>query len=80
TKIVVVTNLARAIEKLKQLGVWMIGLAGEADDSLYSMKLVDSVAIVAGAEVSGMRQRTKAIVNQRVFCKTHKRYHNKIFK
>lgn len=60
TKIVVVTNLARAIEKLKQLGVWIIGLAGEANDSLYSMNLADSVAIVAGAEGSGMRQRTKA--------------------
>ncbi|MDE5014416.1 23S rRNA (guanosine(2251)-2'-O)-methyltransferase RlmB, partial [Francisella tularensis subsp. holarctica] len=53
TKIVVVTNLARAIEKLKQLGVWIIGLAGDADDSLYSMNLVDSVSIVAGAEGSG---------------------------
>ncbi|MDE4944812.1 23S rRNA (guanosine(2251)-2'-O)-methyltransferase RlmB, partial [Francisella tularensis subsp. holarctica] len=66
-------NLARAIEKLKQLGVWIIGLAGEEDDSLYSMNLVDSVAIDAGAEGSGMRQRTKAIVNPRVFCYTHKR-------
>lgn len=35
TKIVIVTNLARAIEKLKKLGVWIVGLASEADDSLY---------------------------------------------
>ncbi|MDE5019020.1 23S rRNA (guanosine(2251)-2'-O)-methyltransferase RlmB, partial [Francisella tularensis subsp. holarctica] len=28
----------------------------------------DSVAIVAGAEGSGMRQRSKAIVYPRVFC------------
>ncbi|MFV9985214.1 MAG: 23S rRNA (guanosine(2251)-2'-O)-methyltransferase RlmB [Francisella endosymbiont of Hyalomma asiaticum] len=60
TKIVIVTNLARAIEKLKKLGVWIVGLASEADDSLYAMNLTDPVAIVAGAEGSGMRQRTKA--------------------
>ncbi|AXA34055.1 23S rRNA (guanosine(2251)-2'-O)-methyltransferase RlmB [Francisella adeliensis] len=60
TKIVVATNLARAIEKLKKAGVWIIGLAGEADESLYSMNLKDSVAIVAGAEGSGMRARTKS--------------------
>ena len=60
TKIVIVTNLARAIEKLKKLGVWIVGLAGEADDNLYAMNLADPIAIVAGAEGSGMRQRTKA--------------------
>lgn len=60
TKIVVVTNLARAIETLKKAGVWIIGLAGEADESLYAMNLKDSIALVAGAEGSGMRQRTKA--------------------
>ncbi|API87285.1 23S rRNA (guanosine(2251)-2'-O)-methyltransferase RlmB [Francisella uliginis] len=60
TKIIVVTNLARAIEKLKEQGVWIIGLAGEADESLYDMNLSDSIAIIAGAEGSGMRQRTKA--------------------
>ena len=59
TKIVIVTNLVRAIEKLKKLGVWIVGLAGEADDSLYTMNLADPIAIVAGAEGSGMRQRTK---------------------
>lgn len=60
TSIVVVTNLVRAIEKLKKLGVWIIGLAGEASESLYDMNLSDPIAIVAGAEGSGMRQRTKA--------------------
>ena len=60
TKIVTVTNLARAIELLKKNGVWIIGLAGEADESLYAMNLKDSIAIVAGAEGSGIRQLTKA--------------------
>ena len=60
TKIVVATNLARSIEILKKNGVWVTGLAGEASESLYDMTLNDSVAIVAGAEGSGMRQRTKS--------------------
>ncbi|APC97647.1 23S rRNA (guanosine(2251)-2'-O)-methyltransferase RlmB [Francisella frigiditurris] len=59
-KIVVVTNLSRAIEKLKEQGVWVIGLAGEADESLYDMNLQDSIALVAGSEGKGMRQKTKA--------------------
>ncbi|MDE4969940.1 23S rRNA (guanosine(2251)-2'-O)-methyltransferase RlmB, partial [Francisella tularensis subsp. holarctica] len=33
-----------------------------------SMNRVDSVAKVAGADGSGKRQRTKAIVKPRVFC------------
>ena len=59
-KIVIATNLARSIEILKKQGVWVVGLAGEASDSLYQMSLKDSIAIVAGAEGKGMRRRTKA--------------------
>ena len=60
TKIVIVTNLARAIEKLQKLGVWIIGLAGEVNETLYDMNLKDSIALVAGSEGKGMRQKTKA--------------------
>ncbi len=59
TKIVVVTNLARSMEKLKKEGVWLVGLAGEATDNLYDMNLSDSIALVAGSEGKGMRQKTK---------------------
>ena len=31
-KIAEVVNIARAIDELKELGVWTVGLAGEADD------------------------------------------------
>lgn len=58
--IVVVTNLSRAIEKLKKKNIWVVGLAGEADEYLYNMDLADSVAIVLGSEGSGMRQKTKS--------------------
>ena len=61
TKIVVVTNLARAIEKLKKEGVWIVGLAGETTETLYEMNLCDSIALVLGSEGKGMRQQTKNI-------------------
>ncbi len=60
TKIIVVTNLVRAMETLKKQGVWIIGLAGEANESFYEMNLKDSIAVVVGAEGSGMRARLKA--------------------
>ncbi len=54
-----VTNLARTLEKLKELGIWLYGAAGEADQSLYQVDLSGPVAIVMGAEGSGLRRLTK---------------------
>lgn len=54
-----VTNLARALEKLKQLGIWVIGTAGEADSDLYQSNFNLPVAIVMGSEGKGLRKRTR---------------------
>ncbi len=54
-----VTNLARALEILKEMGVWIYGAAGEATDSLYSTKLTGPLAIVMGAEGDGLRRLTR---------------------
>jgi len=54
-----VTNLARAMDSLKQLGVWMIGTSDKADQSLYQQNLVGAIALVMGAEGSGLRQLTE---------------------
>jgi 23S rRNA (guanosine2251-2'-O)-methyltransferase len=53
-----VTNLARAMEKLKELGVWLVGTADEATQSLYDMDLKGPSGIVMGAEGEGMRRLT----------------------
>lgn len=57
--VVRVTNLARTLEKLKQAGVWLVGLAGEADKSLYEMDLKGSIGIVMGGESDGLRRLTR---------------------
>ena len=54
-----VTNIARTIEQLQQLGCWVAGLAGEAEQTLYDLDLKGPTAIVMGAEGDGMRRLTK---------------------
>jgi 23S rRNA (guanosine2251-2'-O)-methyltransferase len=54
-----VTNLARTLDSLKERGIWIVGTDGEARDSLYSVDLKRPVALVLGAEGSGMRRLTK---------------------
>lgn len=54
-----VTNLARAMDVLKQQGVWIYGAAGEASESLYSLDCKTSIALVMGAEDKGMRHLTR---------------------
>jgi len=53
------TNLARALRSLKDAGVWLTGLAGDADKSLYEMDLKGPVALVLGSEGEGMRRLTR---------------------
>lgn len=53
-----VTNLARAMDKLKDLGVWLVGTADEATKSIYEVDLKGPVGIVMGAEGEGLRRLT----------------------
>lgn len=53
------TNLARAMETIKQAGVWVYGAAAEATDVLYQLPLTSSVALVMGAEGHGLRRLTQ---------------------
>ena len=54
-----VTNLSRSIKTLQDSGVWVIGTAGEATQSLYECKLQGPIALVMGAEGKGMRRLTR---------------------
>ena len=49
-------NLARFLEELKQLGVWVYGTQPEATKLIYQADFSRSVALVIGAEGSGMRR------------------------
>lgn len=54
-----VTNLVRAMEILKDQGIWLYGAAAEAEQSLYQADLSGPVAIVLGAEGTGLRRLTR---------------------
>ncbi len=49
-------NIARAIEELKELGVWTIGLAGDATEKYDDVDFTLPTAIVLGAEGTGLRR------------------------
>jgi 23S rRNA (guanosine2251-2'-O)-methyltransferase len=55
-RIATVVNIARAIEDLKEAGVWTIGLAGEAPEPYFAVDLTAPTALVLGAEGSGLRR------------------------
>jgi 23S rRNA (guanosine2251-2'-O)-methyltransferase len=57
--VVSVTNLARTLRAIKDAGVWVYGLDGEAKTSLYSVDLKGNVALVLGGEAEGMRRLTR---------------------
>ena len=54
-----VTNLARTLRKLKETGIWLVGTAGEATQTLYEADLKGPLGIVMGAEGQGMRRLTR---------------------
>ena len=64
--VVRVTNLARCLKSLQQQGVWIYGLAGETETSLYSIDLRGNVALVLGAEGDGLRRLTREHCDQLV--------------
>ena len=55
-KIAEVVNIARALEDLKQAGVWTVGLAGDAPKRYDEIDLTLPTAVVVGAEGSGLRR------------------------
>lgn len=64
--LVQVTNLSRTMKALQEMGIWIIGTAGETDTCLYDVKLAGPMALVMGAEGKGMRRLTRENCDQLV--------------
>ncbi len=64
TPFIAVTNLSRTLRQLRDLGVWIFGLDGEATSQLYSADLTAPTALVLGAEGEGMRRLTREHCDQ----------------
>ena len=54
-----VTNLARSLNELKDRGIQVIGTAEDAEKTLFDIDLSGPVALVLGAEGAGMRALTR---------------------
>ena len=55
-KLAEVVNIARAVEELKESGVWTVGLAGEGPESYDAIDFTLPTAVVLGAEGAGLRR------------------------
>ena len=59
--LIAVTNLARTLRELKDAGVWITGLAGDTDTTVYGVDFRGPVALVLGSEGEGIRRLTREL-------------------
>lgn len=59
TPVVIVTNLVRTLNKLKEVGLWVYGASEEAPQTLGELTMAPPLAVVMGAEGAGLRALTK---------------------
>lgn len=57
--LVIVTNFNNLIEKIKKIGYWCIGLAGEGQSTLQEAQTYDNIALIVGSEGDGIRSLVK---------------------
>jgi 23S rRNA (guanosine2251-2'-O)-methyltransferase len=57
--LVAVTNLARAMDEIRDAGVWIAGAAAEAQRTIYEVDSVRPLAWALGAEGAGLRRLTR---------------------
>ncbi len=51
-----VTNLARALDTLKEKGFWIVGLSEQGTTFLHTVDMPPKIVLVVGAEGAGMRR------------------------
>ncbi len=61
-----VTNLARTLNELKERDIRVIGTSDDAEATIYDIDLSGPVALVLGAEGDGMRQLTRKTCDELV--------------
>jgi 23S rRNA (guanosine2251-2'-O)-methyltransferase len=61
-----VTNLARTLGELKERDIRIIGTSDDATQSLYDLDLTGPIALVLGAEDTGLRQLTRKTCDELV--------------
>lgn len=54
-----VTNLARALREVRDAGIWIAGLDGDARQTIFEVDLKIPIAIVVGSEGEGLRRLTR---------------------
>lgn len=55
-RVATVVNIARAVEELKDSGVWTVGLSGDAPEAYDMVDFKVATAFVLGAEGAGLRR------------------------
>jgi 23S rRNA (guanosine2251-2'-O)-methyltransferase len=61
---VVVTNLARTLREMQELGIHVVGTSDDAAKTVYEVDWRVPVALVMGAEGEGMRRLTREICDE----------------
>lgn len=56
---IMVSNIARALDKIKESNVWVVGTSGDADQTIYETRVNNRLALVMGSEGKGMRRLTR---------------------
>lgn len=54
-----VVNLARALDQLKDAGLWLYGATQDAPEDLYTVDLIGPTVLVLGGEGEGLRRLTR---------------------
>jgi len=57
--LITVTNLVRTIQQLKEKRIWVVGTAGEAEQTVFEAKLTGAIAFVMGSEDKGLHRLTR---------------------
>ena len=57
--LITVTNLARTLRDIKQLGVWLVGTVMDEETLISEIDMTGSIAVVMGSEGEGMRRLTR---------------------